>query len=151
MTDPLAEIHIHETTAPDSPAPERRSIEGNISLSLDGWVDGDGSGAPEVRKPTGYRARAEADPPASPVAGPSARQFGARTQQQKHSIAESGRCDPADERLDPATPKQVLFCPGSTRKRVIPPTMTQAGPRRRTSAHVGLWVLRGRIGVQPRN
>jgi hypothetical protein len=34
MTDQLAAIHAHETTAPDSPAPERRSIEQNISMSL---------------------------------------------------------------------------------------------------------------------
>jgi hypothetical protein len=56
MTDPLADIHVHETPAPDSPAPERRSIVENISMSLDGLVDGDGSGAPEVRKPTILRA-----------------------------------------------------------------------------------------------
>jgi hypothetical protein len=27
----------------------------DISMSLDGLIDGDGSGAPEVRKPTPYR------------------------------------------------------------------------------------------------
>jgi len=51
MTDPLAEIHVHETTAPTAHA-RAPPHEGNISMSLDGLVDGDGSGAPEVRKPT---------------------------------------------------------------------------------------------------
>jgi hypothetical protein len=43
---------------------------------------------PLLRRTTGYR-RAEAGPPAGSGRGTSARQFGARTQQQKHSIADS--------------------------------------------------------------
>ena len=41
MTDPLADSHVHETSAPDRPTPEPRSIvEANISMSLDGFVTG---------------------------------------------------------------------------------------------------------------
>jgi hypothetical protein len=47
MTDPLAEIHIHETTAPDSPAPERRSIEGTSPCR---WTAGSTATAAVHRK-----------------------------------------------------------------------------------------------------
>jgi hypothetical protein len=41
MTDPLADSHVYETPAQDSPTVARCSlVEPNISMSLDGFVTG---------------------------------------------------------------------------------------------------------------